>query len=136
MTKDHMARIAARCWMTPEEREQDTNTVKARAEARRQATARRRQIRKDLIDKQDKRCPICDLEIELDKKNVKTFFHRQSKQVLCHPCWWLVLHMDRKRGPRLDRAIKLVADYPGCARCKPTTKEKQVYTKYIPGKRR
>ena len=136
MTNTNFARIAARMYMTPEEREQDTANAKTRAEAKRQKKAERRQIRKDLINKQDRRCPVCDAEIELDRKGVRVFLHRQSRLVLCHPCWWLVLHMDRKRGPTLDRAVKLVADYPGCARRTPTVEEKEEKTKYIPGKHR
>lgn len=132
----NFARVAARMYMTQEERDQDTARVKARAEEKRQIKARRRQIRKDLIDKQDRRCPVCDLEIELDKKGACVYLHQQSGLILCHGCWWLVLHMDRKRGRVLDQAVKLVADYPGCAKRRPVVEEKEEKTKYIPGKRR
>ena len=129
-------RIAARMRMTQEERDQDTARAKVRAKARRQAKARKRQIRKDLIEQQDRRCPVCDLEVELDKKGRRIYLHQPSGLVLCSRCWCLVLHMDVKRGPTLDRAIKLVADYPGCSRSKPKVEEKEEKMKYIPGKRR
>ena len=129
-------RIAARMYMTQEERDQEAAERKARTEARRQAKAMKRQMRKDLIEKQDRRCPVCDLEVELDKKGVRTYLHQQSGLVLCSRCWCLVLHIDCKRGPTLGRAIKLVADYPGCSRSKSKVEEKAEKTKYIPGKRR
>jgi hypothetical protein len=81
---------------------------------KRRTTAEKRQIRKRLIEKQDRRCPICDLEIELDVKGKRVFVHEPADQILCQKCWSLVTHMDRKRGVILDRAIELVADYPGC----------------------
>ena len=84
------------------------------AERKRRTPADKHRIKKILIEKQDRRCPICDLEIELDVKGKRIFEHEPSGQILCQQCWSLVTHMDRKRGVILDRAIKLETDYPGC----------------------
>ena len=83
MTETNWNRIAARMRMTQEERDQDTARAKVRAKARRQAKARKRQIRKDLIEQQDRRCPVCDLEVELDKKGRRIYLHQPSGLVLC-----------------------------------------------------
>lgn len=73
----------------------------------RRSRAKTTAMRKQLYKIQDYLCPVCDTEIEYG-----TNFYEDipSKLVLCQKCYNLVIHMRRKSGPVLDRAIKLIQE--------------------------
>ena len=58
---------------------------------------------------QDRRCPVCDIEIEYGSAYYED---KPTKLMLCHKCWLLVHHMRKKQGLMLDNAYRLVCN--GC----------------------
>ena len=122
MTKTDWERIAARMRMTPEEREQDTARAKALAKSRWCAKQERQQLlRRKMISEQDRRCPVCDLQIDVKKRGgIK--LDEPSQKVLCPGCYLFICQLRHKLGPIFDRAIKLITDHPGLPGTKPEEK--------------
>ena len=86
-----------------------------RNEVERRALEKRRT--RQLYDNQDRRCPICDIEIE---KDTRRRFFKESGLVVDLKCLSLLTYMYKFKGPILDRAIELVqtnklSGYVGCA---------------------
>lgn len=66
-------------------------------------------IRRQFYDVQNRRCPVCDIEVEYGKA---LYEDKPSGLILDQGCWILVHHMRKKRGLVLDNAVKLVCN--GC----------------------
>lgn len=65
-------------------------------------------VRKQFYDTQDRRCPVCEIEIEY---GAGLYEDKPSGKVLCRGCWLLVHHM-RKKKLIVNNAVELVCN--GC----------------------
>jgi len=66
---------------------------------------------KILYEQQDRRCPVCDLEMAHKDENdntVRKYEDKPTGVILCASCRFMVNYVRRHAGPRLDRAIRLV----------------------------
>ncbi len=68
-------------------------------------------VRRQFFDAQDRRCPVCDMEIEYGSR---WLWDKVSELVLCGKCFHLCDSLRWYAGPTLDRAIKLVMDGDDC----------------------
>jgi len=67
----------------------------------------REKFRHQFYEVQDRRCPVCDVEIEW---GASPFEHKPSGLLLCRKCYFLVRRIRWYVGPVLDRAIRLIAE--------------------------
>ena len=68
-------------------------------------------VTKKLYEEQDRRCPICDLEMPHKDEHGRTvckFEDKPTGMILDASCYFMVNYIRRHAGPRLDRAIRLV----------------------------
>ena len=66
---------------------------------------------KTLIEQQDRRCPVCDIERPHKNKNghlVRKYEDKLTGLILCASCAFMVNYIRRHAGPRLNRAVRLV----------------------------